>query len=73
METISLLSNPVLFIETQPFLFLILIVMIISWWRVFKKIGYPGWLSISFLIPVLIPIVMIWMGFHKWPIEKNFH
>jgi len=66
-----LLSDPMRFIETQPFAFSLLIVVIIAWWRAFKKIGYPGWLSLFFLLPVLIPFILMWLGFHKWPTEKE--
>lgn len=67
-----LVVDPLGFIRDYPLLFLFMIALIISWWRAFKKIGYPGVLSLIFLIHWFLALVaFIWLGFHKWPIEKE--
>jgi len=70
-NSMLLLTDPVRFLETQPLAFLFLIALIVAWWRAFKKIGYPGWFSLLFLLPILVPFMLIWVGFHKWPAEKE--
>ena len=40
-------------------------------WRIAKKAGYSGALSLLLLIP-LVNIVVIWIfAFAKWPVERN--
>lgn len=58
------------FLLLIPFLgwIAILVLMIISHWRVFEKLKYPGWFSLSMIIPkvgwILYPVaigVIAWM------------
>ena len=45
------------------------VVLVFLWpcWRIFKKAGYPGWLSLLLLIP-FVNIAIIWfLAFASWP------
>ena len=46
-------------------------IIIIPCWRIVKKAGYSGALSLTILLP-LVNLVLLWVfAFKKWPIEKH--
>jgi hypothetical protein len=50
----------------------LLVLMIISHWRVFEKLKYPGWLSLSIIIPKVGGILyLIVIGFVAWAKKKK--
>ena len=50
----------------------LLVLMIISHWRVFEKLKYPGWLSLSMIIPKVGGILyLIAIGFVAWAKKKK--
>lgn len=54
-------------------LVVLLYIVVIQWplWRIAKKAGYPGALSLLLLIP-LVNFVAIWVfAIVKWPVEKR--
>lgn len=53
-------------------LIVLLLIVLFQWpfWRIARKAGFPGALSLLLLIP-LLNIIMIWVfAFVEWPIEK---
>ena len=45
----------------------VLILLVIATWRIFEKRGYPGWLSLSMIIPkVGFILYLIVLGFVAW-------
>lgn len=48
-----------------------LLFLYIPAWRIVRKAGYPGALSLLLLVPVL-NIVMLWVfAFVRWPVEQG--
>jgi hypothetical protein len=46
-------------------------IFIVPAWRITKKAGYSGYLSLLTLIP-LVNIIAIWIfAFAKWPVERK--
>lgn len=46
-------------------------IIVVPFWRIFKKAGYTGALSLLALIP-LVNIILLWVfAFSKWPVEKQ--
>lgn len=45
--------------------------MIYMWWRIFKKIGKPGPLSLLVLVPCGELVMLAILAFSKWPIETE--
>ena len=40
-------------------------------WRIVSKAGFPGVLSLLFLIPMVNIIMLFVFAFMKWPIERE--
>lgn len=62
------------FLILVPFLgwIAILVLMIISHWRVFEKLKYPGWVSLSMILPkVGGPLYLIAIGIIAWMKKKK--
>ena len=46
-------------------------IIVVPFWRILKKAGYTGALSLLALIP-LVNIILLWVfAFSKWPVEKQ--
>ncbi len=52
-------------------LFVIAVVLIIPYWKIFSKAGFSGWLSLTLLIPVINLAVPYYLAFATWPIHKK--
>jgi hypothetical protein len=71
------IENPPLFIFLS-FLFMAIFfyvlkmtIMIFAWWRVLTKMGYPGAISLLYLIPFVELLFPIVLAFLEWPLEKD--
>ena len=51
---------------------LLLIGLVFIWpcWRIFSKAGFPGWYSLSLLVPLLNVIALFYLAFAKWPAQS---
>jgi uncharacterized membrane protein YhaH (DUF805 family) len=47
------------------------LVIIVPFWKIFSKTGYSGWLSLTQLVPFLNIIVLFYVAFAEWPIQKE--
>lgn len=47
------------------------VLVIIPFWRIFTKIGFSGWLSLTLLIPLVNVIVLYYLAFAAWPIHRQ--
>jgi len=50
---------------------LIWVVQVVIMWRIFSKAGYPGALGLLALIPYVYFILLFFLAFAKWPIERE--
>ena len=48
-------------------LLVIAIVVVIPVWRICQRTGFPGWISILVLIPVLNLVLLYFIAFADWP------
>jgi hypothetical protein len=40
--------------------------------RIFSKAGYSRWLGLTYIVPVVNIIVLIWFAFADWPtLQRN--
>ena len=40
-------------------------------WRICVKAGYPGWLGLLVLVPVVNLFFLYFLAFSQWPIERS--
>jgi membrane glycosyltransferase len=48
---------------------IVLAVAIVGWWKIFSRLGYPGIMGLTMLIPVVNAVAFLWIAFLPWPIE----
>ena len=41
------------------------------YWRIFRKIGHPGWLGILMIVPFVNFALFLFLAFSKWPLEQR--
>jgi len=46
-------------------------VVVIPVWRICQRTGYPGWMGILILIPVVNIFFLYFMAFSEWPAVEN--
>ena len=44
---------------------------IVSWWRVFKRVGWPTWLALLTFLPPVSLGVLVALAFMAWPVDRN--
>ncbi len=47
------------------------IVLLVAWYKIFKKAGYPGWYTILMIIPIVNLIIFLVFAFSQWPVLKE--
>jgi hypothetical protein len=50
---------------------LVSLLIIIPVWRICSKAGYPGWISLAVLIPIGNILLLYFLGFATWPLERK--
>ena len=48
----------------------IAIVVVIPAWRICQRTGYPGWMGILILIPIVNLVLLYFIAFADWPAGK---
>jgi heme/copper-type cytochrome/quinol oxidase subunit 2 len=48
-----------------------LALLILIWWKIFSKAGWPGALSLLLLVPVVNIIIPFYVAFATWPIQRE--
>ncbi len=43
--------------------------LLVTWpfWRIFSKAGFPGWLAIGMVIPLVHLVLLCYLAFAEWP------
>lgn len=55
-----------------PLGFLILATLVVlPFWRIFTKAGYPGLIALLVFIPGINLILLYWFAFADWPVERR--
>lgn len=42
-----------------------------AWSRVFRRIGWPPWLAVVAVIPLIAAVVLVVVAFSRWPLEDR--
>lgn len=50
---------------------LVAVLAILPAWRICSKAGYPGWLALLFLLPIANLVLLYFLGFAEWPLERR--
>ncbi|MDD5645329.1 MAG: hypothetical protein PHO00_07805 [bacterium] len=45
--------------------------IVVIWWRIVSKTGYPGALSMLLFVPVANVVLICILAFSEWPIERE--
>lgn len=43
----------------------------VAWWRILSKTGYPGPIGLLMWVPLLNVVLLFWLAFSEWPIERR--
>lgn len=46
------------------------LLVILPFWRIFGKAGYPGWFSVVMLVPLLNIAALFALAFVEWPVSR---
>ena len=49
----------------------IAIVVVIPAWRICQRTGYPGWMGVLILIPIVNLVLLYFIAFSDWPVERS--
>jgi len=49
------------------FILVIVLVMVVPYWKIFKKAGFAPALSLLMLVPMLNFIMLFFLAFAEWP------
>jgi hypothetical protein len=47
-------------------------IVVIPFWRICSKAGFPGWLSLLMLIPLVNIAFLYFLAFAQWPANRTF-
>jgi hypothetical protein len=49
----------------------IVTVILVPFWRIFTKAGYPGALAVLMLVPLLNIVMLYFLAFAEWPVLRR--
>lgn len=50
---------------------IVVIALVIPTWRICQRTGYPGWIGILILVPMVNLILLYFIAFSDWPTVKK--
>jgi hypothetical protein len=63
MPTLMFMPGPIELL----FIAFFLIVTVLPFWKICSKAGFPGWISLAVLVPVLNIVLLFFLAFAEWP------
>ncbi|MBN2190189.1 MAG: hypothetical protein JW728_03165 [Candidatus Aureabacteria bacterium] len=48
-----------------------IVLVVVIWWRIISKTGYPGALSLLMFVPVANVVLIFILAFSEWPVERE--
>jgi hypothetical protein len=51
----------------QLFVIFLMVILVVAFWKINIKIGYPGWLALLILIPIVNIIYILYLAFSRGP------
>ena len=56
----------------SPWMMLVVAVLVVvPVWRICTKAGYSGWLSLLILVPIVNLVLLYFLAFAEWPLERR--
>jgi hypothetical protein len=55
----------------HPVAILLAVLFVVPLWRICTKAGYSGWLSLLTLIPIANLVLLYFLAFSTWPLERR--
>ncbi len=49
------------------------IVAVVAFWRICAKAGFPGWYGIAVVVPMVNVLLVLFLAFAEWPLEREFY
>ena len=53
--------------------FFAVVFLVLPFWKIFAKAGFPGSLSLTQLVPILNVIVLFYVAFSEWPVHRRLN
>ena len=47
------------------------IVLVVAFWRICAKAGFPGWYGVAAVIPMVSVLLVLFLAFAEWPRERS--
>ncbi len=55
-----------------PWMMLVVgVLVVVPVWRICTKAGYSGWLSLLVLVPIANLVLLYFLAFAEWPLERR--
>ncbi len=48
-------------------------IIIVPFWFIFSKAGYPKWLSLLMVVPLVNVALLYFLAFSPWPNQRNIN
>jgi carbon starvation protein CstA len=52
-------------------LLLVGVVLAVAWARIFRRIGWPPWLAVATVVPLVALVMPLIVAFSRWPVEER--
>jgi uncharacterized protein (DUF983 family) len=56
---------------TQVFVFILLVILVVAFWKINTRVGYTGWLALLILIPIVNIVYILYLAYRRWPITEK--
>jgi hypothetical protein len=50
---------------------ILLILVVIPYWKIFGKAGFSSWLALLILVPIVNLVMLYFLAFADWPVLKE--
>jgi hypothetical protein len=50
---------------------ILLVVAVVPFWRICKRVGHSPWLSLLVLLPLVNLVFVYYLAFSQWPLENK--
>ncbi len=47
------------------------VLLAFAWWRIFRRIGWPPWLAVAAVVPLVALVMPFLVAFSRWPLEDK--
>ncbi len=55
-----------------PWMMLVVgVLVVVPVWRICQKAGYSGWLSLLVFVPLVNLLLLYYLAFAEWPLERS--